>query len=71
MILVEFSNLTFDLGADIERVSNVEFIPLGTIGVAWLDEAKDVATVAPYPPQLRSRQASQLSRASFFSSGLP
>ncbi len=28
MILVEFSNLTFDLEADIERVSNVKYIPL-------------------------------------------
>ncbi len=28
MILVEFSNLKFDLEVDIERVSNVKFIPL-------------------------------------------
>ena len=27
MILVEFSNLTFGLEADIERVPNVKFIP--------------------------------------------
>ena len=29
MILVEFSNLTFDSETDITRVSNVKFIPLG------------------------------------------
>ena len=28
MILVEFSNMTFRLDADIERVPNVKFIPL-------------------------------------------
>jgi hypothetical protein len=28
MILVEFSNLTFDFGGDMKRVSNVKFIPL-------------------------------------------
>jgi hypothetical protein len=32
MILVEFLNLTFDFEADITRVSNVEFIPLGDLG---------------------------------------
>jgi hypothetical protein len=31
MILVEFSNLTFEPADDIEWVSNVKFIPLGTI----------------------------------------
>ena len=29
MIVVEFSNSTFGLAADIERAPNVEFIPLG------------------------------------------
>jgi hypothetical protein len=28
VILVEFSNLTFDFGGDMKRVSNVKFIPL-------------------------------------------
>ena len=31
MILVEFSNLTFGLEADIEQVPNVKFIPLGGV----------------------------------------
>ncbi len=37
MILVEFSNLTFDLEADIERVSNVKYIPLGCANQATGD----------------------------------
>jgi hypothetical protein len=31
MILVEFSNLTFDPEVDIKWVSNVKFIPLETV----------------------------------------
>ncbi|CAH1666996.1 conserved hypothetical protein [Chelatococcus asaccharovorans] len=34
MIRVEFSNLTFGLEADIERVPNVKFIPLGGLGIS-------------------------------------
>ena len=59
MILVEFSNLTFDPADDIERVSNVKSIPL-----AWRRSHLErkmpkllFATPSPYSAKVRMAAA--------------
>ncbi len=49
MILVEFSNLKFDLEVDIERVSNVKFIPLAE---GWSGGTEGARRAPASPPFL-------------------
>ena len=76
MILVEFSNLTFDPEADITWVSNVKFIPLGrsdepdVLTVAAIDNVvgHDSPTLTPWLAKKAGRTARAVVPANYYSS---